>query len=144
MNRKYRLMPLAPKPPLITRQDVATIVARERRRSERRRTDAQEGWHTMVGLMFRRRQGKMAVQVGLTQQEDGMWVVLALEAPAGDGHNAVLENHAHKLVGTFPFATAIRKAEQYAKRWRPTLSPACPCDDIAVPKKSRGRRRRRA
>jgi hypothetical protein len=61
------------------------------------------------------------------------WMALAFEGPRDDNPLAVLNDHAHRLVGEFANpAAAQRAAEGFARRWqRGAKIDACGCNDIA-------------
>lgn len=87
----------------------------------------------------------MSLHIGITPAgEPDQWNALAISAPTKAGPQAVLDNHAHKLIGTFDLGTAIKEAEKYASAWRATEAK-CGCDEIAqagaVSRRSRGARR---
>lgn len=90
-----------------------------------------DGWRTQVGLMLYKHVGGVRLNVGITQDINGTWLVVAIESP-GDTVNAVLANHAHKFLGRFGLAEAVVAAEAYAAQWKPGQEP-CPCDEIPAP-----------
>jgi hypothetical protein len=88
-------------------------------------------WTATSALSLHLRKGGMSLHVGITAAGDrDLWNVLAISAPAKAGTQAVLDNHAHKLIGTFDLGTAIKEAEKYARAWRAADSQ-CGCGEIA-------------
>lgn len=99
-----------------------------------------DGWRPVAGFMLFRTVGNRRLQVGVTQDVNGKWMMLALEGPVGGSAQSVLDDHAHKIIGArADLAQAIFAAELYAKRWTPGSSPDCTCEDIASPARSRRR-----
>lgn len=87
-------------------------------------------WTATSALSLHVRKGGMSLHVGITAAGDrDLWNVLAIAAPSKAGAQAVLDNHAHKLIGTFDLGTAIKEAEKYALAWRPSKE-RCVCSDI--------------
>lgn len=105
-------------------------------------------WTATAALSLHVRKGSMSLHIGVTPSgEPDQWNALAISAPAKSGLQglqAVLDNHAHKLIGTFDLGTAIREAEKYALAWR-AEDTKCGCDEIApasaATRRSRGARR---
>ena len=90
----------------------------------------------MVGLTLNaKRADGMALSVSLGNMPDGNWVVLAIEtASANKSPKAVLDDHAHQMLGEFGLAQATRVAEEYALQWLAAngqaRAPVCACEDI--------------
>lgn len=92
--------------------------------------------HVTHGLMLR--SGSRRLAIGLTHIMADEWQVMAIETSAKAANaNAVLDDHAHHLVGIFPFALAIEKAELYAVDWskKKRTSKKCPCPPIGKTKR---------
>ena len=108
-----------------------------------------DGWRGIAGFVHYRHKNGFQLTVALSQEDpdvrdvNGRWIVLALEVPPSKGKKNkgehVLNNLAHKYLGTFPLTQAIVEAEQYAARWEPGQA-LCECDEVA-PKATRRSRR---
>lgn len=68
------------------------------------------------------------------------WAVTAIETPASfDDAQGVLDEHAHKIVGTYPsLRKSIEAADSFVESWRKgrqaTSFEPCACDEIPPPK----------
>lgn len=91
-------------------------------------------WSTSVGHILQLRKGSTILGVTVTHAGDGDWTVVALTTPAkAKGVQAVLDQHAHQLIGTWPLADALQRAEHYARAWaagKIAKTADCACDDI--------------
>jgi hypothetical protein len=89
-------------------------------------------------LVTKRRDGRvLMVMVQRGPEAPESWLVVALESRAADSTasavDAVLEDHAHENVGTFPDEDEARgAASRYAARWRRRRAPRrCGCGEVA-------------
>lgn len=77
---------------------------------------------------------KLAVSVWL---KDVAWAVLALETKLPMDDEAILDDHAHKIVGTYPTpGAAFEAAESFARAWlkdfKATRSKQCECAELST------------
>lgn len=106
----------------------------------KKRLTIPDGWRPTVGLLLYKHVKKVRLCVGVSQDVDGTWMVLAVETK-GTTVNAILDDHAHDFVGRFAFGKAIAVAERYAAAWKPGHKPTCACDDIGGAAKPAKRRK---
>lgn len=91
----------------------------------------------------------LGVLLQMIDEVSGKWQVLAIETPIPKAKKtvnrtqAVLDNHAHQLLGEFPIAQAFQVAEDYARQWltQKGRDPVCACEDIAPKTKEKPPRR---
>lgn len=91
---------------------------------------------TQVNLFARVRSGARVLGLNIGQAENGC-IAIALESPTDSFSdiNAILENHAHHVIGTFDTVEAAQAAcDAYAKEWlrRRKSAPRCKCKEVAA------------
>ena len=106
---------------------------------QRTKHSTQLDWQFTVqfGALVKKAGYRLGVSVSrMTTKDD--WTVLALQSEE-NGIEAILDSHAHHVVGTYgDLQQALAAAQQYADRWQP-IADLCDCTDIK-PKRSRSKR----
>ncbi len=99
-------------------------------------------WKTSAQIMALVERKGLKLFVGLQPIDDDTWGVLALETPVvkkkkaqtfKQSGQAILDNHAHELIGTYDLATALQVANGYIRQWLRGEKPSvekCECGEI--------------